>query len=74
MMWGFDFKMSAEDAVNWDPIEPDEGWLNLPQKFNPIIKPRSEKYAEVIRLEWEEAQAKGLRYDPAPRELFTKKK
>ena len=73
LMWGFDFQKSGSEGVHWDPLEPAEGWLNLPMKFNPIIRPRSEKHAEVIRHEWDEARAKGLKYDPAPRELFAKK-
>jgi hypothetical protein len=71
IMWGFDIQKPVGEQ--WKVDDVDDGLLSIPKNSNVVIRPRSEKHANVFRKEWELAQKEGLHYSPAPRELFVRR-
>ena len=59
MLWAFNFDKAVDD--NGNPITPDinnltQGLFVLPEPFQSVIIPRSEKHAEMIRDAWSECE------------------
>jgi len=71
IMWGFDVQKPKSAGRNWKAYSSVEGAFNIPKEDAFVITPRSPTHANVMKLEWAEAQKRGLHYKSASREVFS---
>ena len=60
MLWAFDIKPPKDsngESVLPDPAKLTQGLFVLPEKFEAVIVPRSEKKAEMVRKQWKDCTA-----------------
>ncbi|KAK5212184.1 hypothetical protein LTR41_002426 [Exophiala xenobiotica] len=66
LMWGFDLQLAKDENGRDIPVDPTfttgylPGGMAIAKPFVCDIRPRSPHHADVLRRDWEEAQAKGL--------------
>lgn len=72
LLWTFD--ISPAEDVSGKPIVPDQarltqGFVCMPEEYPAKIRPRSERRAELVKQEWQQAQEQLL--DPETRQWIS---